>query len=119
MQLRRAHASGNAEPSRSRGLGRESPKSEACSKGAVAPSLAQLQGPGLGGCGRGGRCGPNNPHSIWGVIFGYRRRPVSAHRIGTTLWSLVCLIADADRLPVAAFWMCSLHQAIIGRRRSM
>jgi hypothetical protein len=30
MQLRIAHASGNAEPSRSRGLGRESPKSEAC-----------------------------------------------------------------------------------------
>ena len=30
MQLRRAHTSGNAEPSRSRGLGRESPKSEAC-----------------------------------------------------------------------------------------
>ena len=30
MQLRRAHASGNAEPSRSRGLGRESPKREAC-----------------------------------------------------------------------------------------
>jgi len=31
MQLSRAHASGNAEPSRSRGLGRESPKREACS----------------------------------------------------------------------------------------
>lgn len=30
MQLCRAHASGNAEPSRSRGLGRESPKREAC-----------------------------------------------------------------------------------------
>lgn len=30
MQLRRAHASGNAEPSRSRGLSRESPKSETC-----------------------------------------------------------------------------------------
>lgn len=30
MQSRRAHASGNAEPSRSSGLGRESPKSEAC-----------------------------------------------------------------------------------------
>lgn len=29
MQLRRAHASGNAEPSRSRGLGRESSKREA------------------------------------------------------------------------------------------
>ena len=31
MQLRGAHASGNAEPSRSRGLGRGSSKSEACS----------------------------------------------------------------------------------------
>ena len=30
MQLRRAHASGNAEPSHSHGLGRESPKSKAC-----------------------------------------------------------------------------------------
>ena len=44
---------------------------------------------------------------------------VSAHRIGTTLQFLVSLMAAAERLPVAAFWICSLHQAIIGLRRSM
>ena len=49
-----------------------------------------------------------------GENFGYRCHPVSPQRIGTTLRSLVRLIADANRLPVAAFWMWSLHQAIIG-----
>jgi len=35
------------------------------------------------------RCRQINHHSIWGVILGYQRRPVSAHRIGTTLRFLV------------------------------
>lgn len=40
-------------------------------------------------------------------------------RIDTTFLSRFSLIADTDRLPVAACWMCSLHQAIIGRLRSI
>lgn len=52
----------------------------------VATSVAMLQAKYDAGC---RRCRQINHHSIWGVIFGYRRRPVSAHRIGTTLWSLV------------------------------
>jgi len=40
-------------------------------------------------------------------------------RIETTFLSRFSLIADIERLPVAACWMCSLHQAIIGRLRSM
>ena len=71
------------------------------------------------GCRRCRRCRQINHHSILGVIFGYLRRSVSAYRIGTTLQFLVSLMAATDRLPIAAFWMCSLHQAIIGRRRSM
>ena len=89
MQLRRAHASGSAEPSRSRGLGLESPKSEACSMATVATSVAMLQTRYYAGCRRCRRCRQINHHSIRGVILGHRWRPVSAHRIGTTLWSLV------------------------------
>ena len=88
MQLRRAHASGNAEPSRSRGLGRESPKRELATA-TVATSVAMLQARYYLGCRRCRRCRQINYHSIWGVILGYWRRPVNAHRIGTTLWSLV------------------------------
>lgn len=118
MQLRRAHASGNAEPSRPHGLSQKAPKARLATA-TVATSVVTLQARYYAGCRRCRRCRQINHHSIWGVILGYQRRPVSAQRIGTTLWSLVWLIADADRLPVAAFWMCSLHQAIIGRRRSM
>jgi hypothetical protein len=55
----------------------------------VATSVAMLQARYYAGCRRCRRCRQINHHSIWEVIFGYRRRPVSAHRIGTTLWSLV------------------------------
>ena len=79
----------------------------------VATSVAMLQARYYAGCRRCRRCRQINHHSIWEVIFGYRRRPVSAHRIGTTLQFLVPLMAAIDRLPVAAFWMCSLHQSII------
>lgn len=41
------------------------------------------------------------------------------YRMGTTFRSLATFIALAERLPVDAFRMYSLHQAIIGRRRSM
>ena len=47
-----------------------------------------------------------------------RSLPVD-QRIETTFLSRFSWIADTDRLPVAASWMCSLHQAIIGRLRSM
>lgn len=59
---------------------------------------------------------PNQPTLHLGSHIGYRWRPVSAHRIGTTVRSC-SLMAVTDRLPVVAFWICSLHQAIIGRRR--
>jgi hypothetical protein len=88
MQLRRAHASGNAEPSRSRGLSRKGPKSEAAAA-TVATSVAMLQDRYYTGCRRCRRCRQINHHSIWGVILGCWWRSVSAHRIGTTLWSLV------------------------------
>lgn len=55
----------------------------------VATSVAMLQTRYYAGCRRCRRCRQINHHSIWGVILGYWRRPVSAHRIGTTLWSLV------------------------------
>jgi hypothetical protein len=42
-----------------------------------------------------------------------------SYRIGTTFRSLATFIALAERLPVDAFRMYSLHQAIIGRRRSI
>ena len=46
--------------------------------------------------------------------------PVSpSYLIGTTFRSLGTFIALAERLPVDAFRMYSLHQAIIGLRRSM
>lgn len=41
------------------------------------------------------------------------------YRMGTTFRSLATFIVLAERLPVDAFRMYSLHQAIIGRRRSM
>ena len=82
MQLLRAHASGSAEPSRSRGLGRESPKRELAAA-TVATSVAMLQTRYYTGC---RRCRQINHHSIWGVILGYQRRPlaltVSARRCG-------------------------------------
>jgi hypothetical protein len=40
-------------------------------------------------------------------------------RIDTIFLSRLSLIADTERLPIAAFWMCSLHQTIIGRLRSI
>ena len=55
----------------------------------VATSVATLQTRCYAGCRRCRRCRQINHHSILGVIFGYLRRSVSAHRIGTTLWSLV------------------------------
>lgn len=55
----------------------------------VATPVAMLQTRYYAGCRQCRRCRQINHHSILGVIFGYLRRSVSAHRIGTTLWSLV------------------------------
>lgn len=51
--------------------------------------------------------------------IGFVRRWALDQRIDTTFLSLLSLIADIERLPVAASWMCSLHHFIIGRLRSM
>lgn len=88
MQLRRAHASGNAEPSRPHGLSQKAPRAKLATA-TVATSVAMLQTRYYAGCRRCRRCRQIIHHSIWGVILGYLQRPVSAHRIGTTLWSLV------------------------------
>ena len=51
----------------------------------VATSVAMQQARYYAGCRRCRRCRQIKR----GVILGYWRRPVSAYRIGTTLWSLV------------------------------
>jgi hypothetical protein len=70
------------------GLVEEAPRARLATA-TVATSVAMLQTRYYAGCRRCRRCRQINHHSIWRVILGYQRRPVSAHRIGTTLWSLV------------------------------
>ena len=66
----------------------------------VATSVAMLQTRYCVGCRQCRRCRQINHHSIWRAIFGYRRRSVSAHRIGTTLQFLVSLMARCCFLDV-------------------
>ena len=70
------------------GLAEKVPR-ERLAAATVATSVAMLLTRYYAGCRRCRRCRQINHHIIFGVIFVYQRRSVSAHRIGTTLWSLV------------------------------
>lgn len=70
------------------GLAEKAPRAKLATA-TVATFVAMLQAEYDAGCRWCRRCRQINYHSIWGVISGYLWRPVSAHRMGTTLWSLV------------------------------
>lgn len=81
------------------GLAEKAPR-ERLAAATVATSVAMLQTRYCVGCRQCRRCRQINHHSIWRAIFGYRRRSVSAHRIGTTLQFLVSLMARCCFLDV-------------------